>query len=330
MRRYGYHSHRSATLNGLRVRPDSMAIGVEFETYVERSLFDSSPAVRGARAETDGSLDYHNGVEFVLTPSEDLRSIIRRHTAIVERCGASTPNHGYGIHLNVNAQTKDYTWRKLMKWSFLDTPDMRAGILRQIGRRRGYSGYGTPGVISYLNESRHLRSFSDDINSEYTPGREGHRYAVALRRNRVEFRLFLSTTNSRVLLLYMLFARAWCEWIDEIRSQIAGVTATISGRDVMDMLAFSNFRSFLHRKLRTEDERANEYHALFNLVVQCHQRAEMGTDFMSEDEYVNAAGEQFNEVWNRLLAPQRRSRRTAAVATPVTEATSGEGVPVTA
>jgi len=307
MIRHDYHSYRGPIYNGSRIDPDGYGVGIELETDVQRHIFDFAQTVRGVRPERDGSLDTTTGVEFIFAASDDLRTIARRFAAVKERTQFATRDRrgNYGCHVNINAANKSRNWRKLMHFSAIEGGD-NCMFLRQIGRRSGYSSFApTSSTWGYsLNSDR----FSNVDISGATPGYNGQKYAVALRPNRVEFRIFKTCDRIETLLLYTLFSQAWSRWISSIEQTVTSATTVDEVRQMV------SHRNFIHwvAALPASSERD----AVCNIAIACAGRARYnwsGTDYLYENDYINLAGDPIREICNRLSSSQRRSRRASSV-----------------
>lgn len=307
MIRHDYHSYRGPIYNGSRIDPDGYGVGIELETDVERHIFDFAQTVRGVRPERDGSLDYTTGVEFIFAASDDLRTIARRFAAVKERTQFATRDRRghYGCHVNINAANKSRNWRKLMHFSGTESSG-NSTFLRQIGRRHGYSSFAS--TSSAWGYSRNSDRFSDVGISGATPGSNGQKCAVALRPNRVEFRIFKTCDRIETLLLYTLFSQAWSRWISSIEQ--AGTPATTVG-EVLHMVSHRNFIHWV-AALPASSERD----AVCNIAIACAGRVSSNgsdTGYLYENDYINLAGDPIREVCDSLSSSQRRSRRASSV-----------------
>jgi len=307
MIRHGYHSYRGPIYNGSRIDPNGYGVGIELETDVARHIFDYAQTVRGVRPERDGSLDYYSGVEFIFAATDDLRQLVSRFTAVKDRTGLGTTDARslYGCHVNINAARKSLTWRKLMHFSGMESSG-NSMFLRQIGRRTGYSPFAlTSSAWGYsLNSGR----FSHVGISGAVPGSDGNKYGIALRSNRIEFRIFKTCDHIETLLLYTLFSQAWSRWISSIEQTITPDTT------VGEVLQMVSHRNFIHwvAALPASSERD----AVCNIAVACAGRVNSNittAGYLYENDYINLAGDPIREICNRLSPPQRRSRRASSV-----------------
>ena len=303
MIRYGYHSYRGPIYNGSRIDPNGYGVGIELETDVERHSFDYAQSVRGVRPERDGSLDYHTGVEFIFAATDDLRQLVSRFTAVKDRTGLGTGDarNMYGCHVNINAASKSSTWRKLMHFSGIESSG-NSIFLRQIGRRTGYSPFAL--VSSTWGYSLNSDRFSNVGISGATPGSNGNKYAIALRSNRIEFRIFKTCDRIETLLLYTLFSQAWSRWISSIEQTITPATT------VGEVLQMVSHRNFIHWVAALPP--SSERDAVCNIAMACARRdATNAPGYLHENDYINLAGDPIREICNRLSSPQRRGRRAA-------------------
>lgn len=311
MIRHGYHSYRGPAYRGMSLSDrDGYGVGVELETDVHMDLFASARTVRGVRPERDGSLDSQTGVEFIFAASDNLRQVVSRFNALRERTDFRTRDRKnlYGCHININAVNKSSMWRKLMALSCIQRPSNyhNALFLKQIGRRHGYSPFPTPSsyALAYILPTEPLR-YANSIYG-HTPGTNGNKYAIALRPNRIEYRMFKTCDKLETLLLYILFAQAWSRWITHLEATLpVGVTVE-SAYAAVD---YTHFIDWLENQ-----PQSSERDAVLNLSRVCSSRVTGQHLFMNEAEYISSAGEAINEVCRSLSTTQRRSRRTSPVA----------------
>ena len=314
MIRHGYHSYRGPAYRGMSLDRDGYGVGVELETDVHMDLFASARSVRGVRPERDGSLDSHTGVEFIFAASDNLRRVVSRFNALRERTDFGTRDRKnlYGCHININAVNKSSTWRKLMALSCVQRANLgfngyrNALFLKQIGRRQGYSPFPVPSsyALAHIPHTETLR-YANSIYGR-TPGTNGIKYAIALRPNRIEYRMFKTCDKLETLLLYILFAQAWSRWITHLEATLPAEVTVNSAYDAVD---YTHFIDWLESQ-----PQSSERDAVLNLSRVCSSRASGQHIFMDEAEYISSAGEAINEVCLSLSTTQRRSRRTSPVA----------------
>ena len=311
MIRHGYHSYRGPAYRGMSLDRNGYGVGVELETDVHMGLFASARTVRGVRPERDGSLDSHTGVEFIFGASDNLRQVVSRFNMLRERTDFGTRDRKslYGCHININAVNKSSTWRKLMALSCVQRPVHGVSnvlFLRQIGRRIGYSPFPVPSsyALAHILHTKQLRYVGSIYG--HVPGTQGDKYAIALRTNRVEYRMFKTCDKLETLLLYILFAQAWSRWITHLE---ATLPADVTVFSVYDAVEYTRFIEWLESQ-----PQSSERDAVLNLSRACSDSAAAQRPYMNEDEYISSAGEAINEVCRSLSTPQRRSRRTSPVA----------------
>jgi len=301
MRQYGYHSYRGPLYLGSSLDPNGYGLGIELEVNVDRVSFILAQAVRGIRAEHDASLGI-DGVEFVFGAYDDIGKIYRMATTLFSRVEMEEGGERYGLHINLNAANKTLAWRRAI---FYSGAEYNADFLRQIARRYGYSSFATRQSCRYMDSDR-----------GYAPNRQSVRYGIALRHNRVEFRMFRGTVNAKVLVAQMLFTRYWASWIDSIVSQTGG--ELVSSQHLEAATSYVEFGRWLAQQPET-----SERQVVMNLYDYAHDRRGI-ISYASAREYISICGEPLNEVCNRLSAPQRR-RRSAVSQSAV--GTTGAPVP---
>jgi hypothetical protein len=306
MRQYGYHSYRGPLYRGSSLDPNGYGLGIELEVNVNRFSFNQAQTVRGIRAERDGSLGA-NGVEFVFGAYDDIGKIYRMATTLFSRVEMEEGGDLYGLHINLNAANKTPAWRRAI---FYSGADHNAGFLRHIARRYGYNSFASMTSCRYM----------DSDPGGYAFGRQSGRCGIALRNNRVEFRMFKGTVNAKVLVAQMLFTRYWASWIDSIESQTRG--EFISSFAIEGATKYTEFGRWL-----AEQPETSERQVVMNLYDHAHAWAGIirFNNYASAAEYIRICGEPINEVCNRLSSPQRQ-RRSAASQSAVVPT----GVPVPA